>query len=142
MKNKTLGCYGIIIKNNKILLIDKNGGPYDSKLDLPGGQFQFGERPIDTLKREIKEEVGIDCKKIELLDVDSVFFNWGNIKVHHIGIFYHILDYGGDIKEKNIIDSINDDSKGAKFYDINTLSKDKLSQIAILIIEKLGYHIK
>ena len=34
---KQLGAYGLIIKDGKILLIKKFGGPYDSKLDLPGG---------------------------------------------------------------------------------------------------------
>jgi len=41
MQNKTLGCYGLIIKNKSIVLVDKNGGPYNGKLDLPGGQFKF-----------------------------------------------------------------------------------------------------
>ena len=34
---KQLGTYGLIIREDKILLIKKSGGPYDSKLDLPGG---------------------------------------------------------------------------------------------------------
>ena len=146
MQNKSLGCYGIIIDNNKILLVDKNGGPYDSKLDLPGGQFQFGERPIETLKREMKEEVGITVTNMNLLDVDSVYFdrNYHSqlIKVHHIAIFYEILDYYGEIKEKININKFNDDSKGAKFYEINKLRKNNLSKIALLILEKLGYKLK
>ena len=36
-----LGSYGVIIRDNKILLIKKNGGPYDGKLDLPGGTIDF-----------------------------------------------------------------------------------------------------
>lgn len=31
------GAYGLIIEDEKILLIRKHGGPYDNKLDLPGG---------------------------------------------------------------------------------------------------------
>lgn len=32
-----LGVYGILIKNDKILLIKKGNGPYKGLLDLPGG---------------------------------------------------------------------------------------------------------
>lgn len=40
-KYKHLGVYGLIIKNDNILLIKKYGGPYDGKLDLPGGAIEF-----------------------------------------------------------------------------------------------------
>lgn len=143
---KHLGSYGILINNNKILLIKKNGGPYDGKLDLPGGTIEFCERPEDTLKRELEEEVGINLIDYQLFDTDSVSFVWKHkdnlIKVHHIGIFYKIISYKNDIKKDINIDSINDDSFGADFYDINKLNKDMLSSIAIMELEKLGYKIK
>ena len=79
-----------------------------------------------------------------MFDVDSVYFYWAYdkkiIKVHHIGIFYKIIKYSGKIKESIEIDSKNDDSKGAKFYEINNLKKEELSKIAILVLEKLGYN--
>ena len=34
---KHVGAYGLIVKDDKIVLIKKVGGPYDGKLDLPGG---------------------------------------------------------------------------------------------------------
>ena len=142
MKYNHLGVYGIVIKDNKILLIKKVGGPYDGKLDLPGGTIEFGERPIETLKRELKEEVGIDVKKYELLDCDSVSFDWEynkeKVMVHHIGIFYKVIDYDNDIKKEIEIDEKNDDSLGAEFYDINKLNKSELSEIAILILNNIN----
>ncbi len=38
---KQYGVYGLIIEDGKILLIKKFGGPYDKKLDLPGGTIEF-----------------------------------------------------------------------------------------------------
>ena len=40
------------------------------------------------------------------------------------------------------VDEVNDDSLGADFYEIDKLSKDELSSIAILELEKLGYKLK
>ncbi len=141
-----IGVYGLVIQNDQILLIDKVTGPYDGKLDLPGGSFEFGETPEETLLREFSEEAGITPTRYELYDADSVIANWNHnnslIKVHHIGIFYKITDYTGTIKERIKIDTINDDSKGAKFYKIENLKKENLSLTTILELEKLGYNIK
>ena len=141
---KQLGAYGLVILDGRILLIKKSGGPYDKKLDLPGGTIEFCERPVETLKRELMEEVGIEVIDSELFDADSVSFEWQFkedilVKVHHTGIFYKILNYKNEIKKELEVDEVNDDSLGADFYEIDKLSKDELSSIAILELEKLGY---
>ena len=144
---KQLGAYGLIIDNGKILLIKKSGGPYDGKLDLPGGTIEFCEKPEEALKRELLEEVGIETFEYELFDADSVAFEWQFkedilVKVHHTGIFYKVLNYKNEIKKVVEIDEVNDDSLGAEFYDISSLSKSDLSEIAILELNKLGYELK
>lgn len=144
---KQLGSYAIIIENEKILLIKKFNGPYSKKLDLPGGTIEFCETPTDALKRELIEETGIKIIDYELFDADSVSFEWNYkkdiiVKVHHTGIFYKVTKYNNKIRKNISIDTINDDSLGADFYDINALTKDNLSKIAIMELEKLGYKIK
>lgn len=141
---KQLGTYGLIINDNKILLIKKFGGPYDGKLDLPGGTIEFCEKPEETLKRELMEEVGIEVVDYELFDANSVAFEWNykediKVMVHHTGIFFKVLKYNNEIKREVSVDEVNDDSLGADFYDIDELYKKDLSAIAILELEKLGY---
>ncbi len=144
-EHKHIGVYGLIIKDNKILLINKVTGPYDGKLDLPGGSFEFGERPEEVLIREIKEETNLDVIEYNLFDSDSVLVDWnsdkGLFKVHHIGIFYKIELFKGELKENLEIDDINNDSMGAKFYNIDSLRKNELSEITIIQLERLGYKI-
>ncbi len=140
---KHLGAYGLIIKDGKIVLIKKVGGPYNGKLDLPGGTIEWGETPEQTLIRELNEEVGIDVIKYELFDANSIIFEWMHKEElergHHLGIFYKVLDYNNELLEDIKIDEKNDDSLGAKFYEINKLKKSELSDIANLELEKLGY---
>lgn len=142
---KHLGVYGLLIQNEKVLLIKKNGGPYDGMLDLPGGTIEFCERPQETLIREMKEEVGIEVKSYELLDADSVSFDWkfrGEvIRVHHIAIFYKVTEYTENVVLNIEINDKNDDSLGADFYEIAKLQTKDLSKIALLLLDKLGYNI-
>ena len=143
MEYKHLGVYGLVIKEEEVLLIKKAVGPYKGKLDLPGGTVNFGERRNETLIREFDEETGLAITDYSLFDVDSVKFlykeNDKSIMVHHVGIFYKILGYENDIKENISVDLVNDDSLGAGFYKISSLRKKDLSKIAILELEKLGY---
>ena len=97
-----------------------------------------------ALKRELMEEVGIEVVDYHLFDADSVAFEWQFkenvlIKVHHTGIFFKVISYNNKIKKEIKVDEVNDDSLGADFYEINKLSKDELSAIAIMELEKLGY---
>lgn len=142
-----LGVYALIIKDEKIVLIKKSGGPYDGKLDLPGGTIEFGETPEETLKRELLEEVGIEVTKYELFDVDSVTFEWKRkedeiINHQHLGIFYKVIDYNNEIKKEVEVDEQNDDSLGANFYDINKLKREELSAITIMELEKISYKLQ
>ena len=139
---KHIGVYGLLLKDNKILLIKKCGGPYDGKLDLPGGSIEFDEGIEDALIREFKEEVGIDILDYRLFDVVSTNIKWihkgEDLETKHIAILYKINNYENDIKENIEITEINDDSMGAEYYDINLLTNDKLSNIASLAIGELN----
>ena len=145
IKDVHVGVYGLVLQKDSILLIKKKTGPYDGKLDLPGGGIEFRERPEQTLERELMEETGIKITKYELFDVDSVAVDWTLddklVKGHHIGIFYKIYSYEDKVKKELEITKINDDSLGADFYPIKGLTKDNLSLIAIMELEKLGYKI-
>lgn len=52
------GVYGVCFKDNKLLCIEKNAGPYRGRFDLPGGSQEIGEGLTETLTREILEETG------------------------------------------------------------------------------------
>ena len=132
-----LGAYGLVIKDNSIALIRKSRGAYKGKLDLPGGSFEHGERPVETLTREIKEELGVDVKEYELFDNESVVVDWNydgeDVNMHHIGLFYKVL-----LKDDNLkSDSDGLDSLGASWYKISDLKEDDVAPLVWIELNKL-----
>jgi 8-oxo-dGTP diphosphatase len=87
--------YGIVIKDNKILLSPQFDGH-----DLPGGGLELGEQMEEGVIREVQEETGLTVKNPKLVDVKVSFFRsfHAENKSYHSILFYYICEHvGGDI---------------------------------------------
>ena len=77
MNTHQIGVKAIITdKEGKILLIKRSEkyGCLKDAWDIPGGRIDFGEEPVEGLKREIKEETGLALKEVKkILDVSTVY---------------------------------------------------------------------
>ncbi len=67
-----VGVENWIINNGKLLMTRRSlEKSHPGEWEVPGGCSQRGESSIDTLKREMHEEIGIDIKNnYELIDTD------------------------------------------------------------------------
>jgi len=138
MNKLHLGIYGLIVKNNKILLVKKSRGPYIGKLDLPGGSAEHGESVDQALSREIIEETGIKINKYNLFDNYTAVVDFtddrGEISMYHVGLIYLIKSFDDSklVKENDFEDTL-----GADWYEISKLTKDQLSPFAFNAITAL-----
>ena len=48
-----------------MLLARRAGEPEKGKWDLPGGFVEEGEHPLDALRRELREEAGLEVEPLE-----------------------------------------------------------------------------
>ena len=62
----------IIDKEGKILLARSH--KWFDRYTLPGGHIEVGESIVDAVKREVKEEVGLDVEVVEMLLVQEAIF--------------------------------------------------------------------
>ncbi len=62
---------GIILYNNGVVLIKRKHEPFKDRFALPGGFVEYGESIEEALKREMKEETGLDVRPIRLVGVYS-----------------------------------------------------------------------
>jgi len=67
-----VGVGAIIVAHDGRLLLSRRGPKAKNERGLwefPGGSVEFGERLVDALKREMREEYGVEIEVGELLDV-------------------------------------------------------------------------
>lgn len=134
--HRALGVYGIYQENNRLLVINKNGGPYINRFDLPGGSLEEGESLIHAMKREFLEETGLQIEvKENLGTVDfMVSSEWRDFThVHHIGIFYTVEKIGGQISEPEQFEG--QDSDGALWVSENEVSVENASPLVLKAFE-------
>lgn len=72
---------GVIAAEGKILLVKSKRGYTKGGWTLPGGFVGYGESPKEAVKREVEEEVGVECRVKSLLGVESflgkkTYFHW------------------------------------------------------------------
>ena len=70
---------------NKVLLFNVEGRDFYM---LPGGRIEELEESIDTIKREIKEEIGWDNVTYKFLALSEEFVNDKGYNNHQINIIY------------------------------------------------------
>ncbi len=100
---------GLIIKNNKLLLVDMDDSGF---LCLPGGYVELGETTEIAVKRELLEEVGKNFDISKYLGVvENYFINKYSKKTHEIS-FYYLMTPVENINTNNF--TIIENDKGHK----------------------------
>lgn len=111
----------LIRKDGRYLLtlrVDDNA-VYNGKWQIPGGALEFGETPEEGLRREVREELGIEIdivKLIPFLDI-SVRGNWQ-------GIF---ITYLCSLKEETAEIYLNEEASEYRW-----LTRDEMNDLPLL----------
>ena len=81
---------GIILIDDKVLIIKRKSEPNKGKWSIPGGVIKLGEKIEEGLKREVFEETGLTVEINNLIDIiEKVFKDDNGRIIYH----YVILDY-------------------------------------------------
>ena len=84
----------IITRGNTTLLLKRNNSPAKGEWWFPGGRIRRGESLEQALRREIKEETGLEITSCKLINVYSRVFP----ERHDIAIVYRCRCKRGNVK--------------------------------------------
>lgn len=134
-----IGIYGICIRDNKLLCIKKERGPYKNRFELPGGSQKENEGLTETLVREFREETGYAIENYGNCRVYDVFAEETNRTVHHIMVFYDVnVNFEQqDVVSEKLEDELND-SSGIYWINLEKLDITNSSPLILKLKQELG----
>jgi 8-oxo-dGTP diphosphatase len=85
-----VGVGGVVIHNERVLLIRRGSAPLEGEWSIPGGMLEIGETILEGVQRELLEETAIEVKVLDLIEVFERLTRdeAGKLKYHFV-----ILDY-------------------------------------------------
>jgi 8-oxo-dGTP diphosphatase len=87
---------GLIFDQDRLLVCQRNSrGSFALKWEFPGGKVEPGEGHEDALRRELKEELGIEAHRLtEIFRHEHLYTKVARVKLR----FFRVEDYSGEIK--------------------------------------------
>ncbi|TET89737.1 MAG: NUDIX domain-containing protein [Methanomassiliicoccales archaeon] len=116
LKSPMLAVDGLILIDDKLVLIRRKHYPFEGRLALPGGMVEYGEKVEGAVCREMKEETGLDVKISEMLGVYSE--PGRDPRGHTVSVAYVLERVGGKLRS-------GDDAKA-----IELVAIDKIPDLA------------
>jgi 8-oxo-dGTP pyrophosphatase MutT (NUDIX family) len=125
------GIYCICLNDNgKLLTVEKTGGPYKNRLDLPGGTPENGESEYRTAAREVLEETGYEVLSAKKIGERSYEIPWNYkhwTRSQHTALYYSCTV--DDTKKEALAEIPDQDSKGALWINPADITEDWCSPL-------------
>lgn len=88
----------MVIRDGRALLIRRGSPPLQGAWSIPGGTLDLGESIPEGIRRELKEETGIDVRVLDLIEVfDRIFRDAsGKVQFHFVIVDYLCEFVGGE----------------------------------------------
>ncbi len=126
-----LGVGAVILDGNRVLLVKRGREPLKGQWSIPGGVLELGETLEDGLKREIAEEVGLEIRLLEIVEVFERITRdeEGRVAYHYVLADYLCEAAGGALRA-------GDDAESAAWFDREEVASLGATEGTPAVIEK------
>ncbi|MFH0945056.1 MAG: NUDIX hydrolase [Planctomycetota bacterium] len=93
-----VGVGAILLRRGRVLLVRRGRPPAQGLWSLPGGVLEAGERLADGVRREIREETGLEVSAPRVFEVFERIIRdkQGRLEYHYVLIDYLCRAVGGE----------------------------------------------
>lgn len=95
-----LGVGAIVLAGDRVLLILRGKEPLKGYWSLPGGAVETGESVEEALRREVREETGLEIREIRFAEVFERIMRdeTGQVEYHYVLLDYICEPAGGELQ--------------------------------------------
>lgn len=107
-KRPILGIGALIFQGKRILLAQRGKQPLMGWWSLPGGVLETGESLVDGIRREVREETGLEVKPLEIATVFERIIpdSQGRAEYHYVLIDYICRVTGGEAQPASDVSAL------------------------------------
>lgn len=126
-----VGIAAIVFDARRVLLVERDREPSRGLWSLPGGVLELGESLADGLRRELREETGLDVRILEVVEVFERILRdgAGRPEYHYVLVDYLCEKTGGELRP-------GDDVSRVEWVDPDRLPEYNMTSGTAAVIEK------
>jgi len=125
----------VIIQDGKILLVRRGVEPSRDKWSIPGGSIEWGEPMMEAVKREVREETGLEVEPERIAGVFDLIIRSkdGAPKFHYVIVDVLARLVGGELAPgDDAIEAMWVPLEQIENYDLSAFLLSRLKQMRIL----------
>ncbi len=125
-----VGVGGVVVQDGRALIVKRAHDPRKGEWSLPGGIVELGESLVDAVRREIKEETGLDVEVGEVVEVfDRVHRLEDRIRYHFVIVDYVCRPIGGELRP-------GDDAEEVAWVAPHEIEQYGVNEFAVRVIRR------
>ena len=125
-----VGVGAVVVKDGKALIVKRGHEPRKGEWSLPGGRVELGETLVDAVRREIREETGLEIEVGPVVELfDRIHRLDGRVRYHFVIVDYLCRCVGGEL-------CAGDDAEDAAWVGADELSEYGVNEFAAAVIRK------
>ncbi|MBP6964686.1 MAG: NUDIX hydrolase [Armatimonadetes bacterium] len=120
----------VIAQDGRLLLIRRGAEPSRGKWSLPGGSVEWGETLTDAVRREVREETGLEIEVGKVAGVFDIITD--DEEYHYVIVDYFARPVGGELRP-------GDDASDARWASAEELDSLDLTDRLRERLDEMGF---